>query len=58
MPLYTYYCVAEDREIEKIAPMASRDEQWCECGYRLVRSIDAPGGVYAPTAGKGTFNGS
>jgi putative FmdB family regulatory protein len=54
MPLYTYYCQAEDKGLEKNAPIADRDSQWCEdCGHRLIRAIDAPGGVYAPTAGKG-----
>jgi putative FmdB family regulatory protein len=54
MPIYSYYCQAEDRDLEKNAPIADRDNQWCdECGNRLVRAIDAPGGVYAPTAGKG-----
>ncbi len=54
MPLYTYYCQAEDKGLEKNAPIAQRDSQWCEdCGHRLIRAIDAPGGVYAPTSGKG-----
>jgi len=54
MPLYTYYCQVEDKDIEKIAPIEGRDSQWCEsCGNRLVRAIDSPGGVWAPTSGKG-----
>jgi putative FmdB family regulatory protein len=54
MPIYTYFCQAEDKDVEKNAPIAKRDEQWCEdCGNRLLRAMDIPGGVWAPTSGKG-----
>ncbi len=53
MPTYSYYCRVEDKDLEKNAPIADRDSQWCECGERLIRAIDAPGGVYAPTSGRG-----
>lgn len=54
MPLYTYYCPAHDEEVVRLVKIDERDNQRCdECGYRLVREIDRPGGVWAPTSGRG-----
>jgi len=52
MPTYTFSCMNCDKIIEKIVKMEDRDNQKCdECGYDLVRAIDRPGLVWAPTAG-------
>jgi len=52
MPMYSYACPACDTGIERLVKIAARDEQFCgDCGYRLVRCVDRPGLVYAPTAG-------
>ncbi len=54
MPLYTYWCPACDTDQEKQSTIAERDNQKCEpCGNRMIRAIDIPRGVYAPTSGKG-----
>lgn len=54
MPLYTYWCPACDTDQEKQCRIADRDYQKCnECGNRMIRAIDIPGGVWAPTSGKG-----
>lgn len=54
MPLYTYWCQGCDTDIEKQSSIDERDNQKCEsCANRLVRAIDIPGGVWAPTSGKG-----
>jgi putative FmdB family regulatory protein len=54
MPIYTYYCKPCDKDFEKMSKIDERDNQKCDdCGYRLFRSVDIPGGVWAPTSGKG-----
>lgn len=51
MPIYTYWCQCCDNDQEKIVNIDTRDNQKCnECGNRLVRAIDRPGGVWAPTS--------
>ena len=52
MPTYTFNCMNCDITFEKVVKMDDRDNQICkECGYKLIRSIDRPGLVWAPTAG-------
>lgn len=51
MPTYTYTCLGCDKDIVRIAKIDQRDEQVCECGEKLLRKIDRPGMVWAPTAG-------
>lgn len=54
MPLYTYWCPSCDTDQERQSKIADRDNQKCEpCGNRMVRAVDIPGGVWAPTSGKG-----
>jgi len=56
MPLYTYYCKVCDVDSESICKIENRDSQRCaECGYSLIRSIDKPGLVWAPTRGGSGF---
>lgn len=52
MPMYTYYCKACDSDKEMLSKIADRDNQICsDCGHRLVRGLDKPGMVWAPTRG-------
>lgn len=52
MPTYTFTCLACDSDLERIVPIAQRDDQFCEiCGWRLNRTVTFTGSVYAPTAG-------
>lgn len=56
MPMYTYYCVSCDKDFEKLMKMEKRDEALCEfCGNRLIRGLDRPGLVWAPTRGGSGF---
>lgn len=56
MPMYTYYCMACDKDFEKLMKMEQRDEALCSiCGNRLVRGLDRPGLVWAPTRGGSGF---
>jgi hypothetical protein len=42
-----------------MSPISDRDNQKCQnCGNELIRGIDYPAVVWAPTAGKGMLNGS
>lgn len=51
--MYDYWCQNCDTDIEKNVKISERDEQKCpDCGNRIVRAINAPGMVYAPTSGK------
>jgi len=51
MPIYTYWCQGCDDDQEKLTSIVERDNQKCEqCGNRLVRAIDVPGAVWAPTS--------
>jgi putative FmdB family regulatory protein len=51
MPIYTYWCQCCDSDDERLTKIAERDEQKCNsCGNRLIRAIDRPGGVWAPTS--------
>lgn len=50
--MYTYYCKACDIDKEMLSKIADRDNQICsDCGHRLVRGLDKPGMVWAPTRG-------
>ena len=51
MPTYTYTCIPCDKTTTRIAKIDQRDAQYCECGHELIRGIDRPGLVWAPTAG-------
>jgi len=54
MPIYSYTCWACDLELERNVKIDDRDNQICEkCLHRLIRQIDAPGAVYAPTSSGG-----
>lgn len=54
MPLYSYYCIACDEDREAMNSIENRDNSICEeCGNKMIRAIDSPGGVWAPTSGKG-----
>jgi putative FmdB family regulatory protein len=56
MPLYTYYCNVCDKDLEVISSIEKRDTQKCDsCGYSLIRNIDRPGLVWAPTRGGSGF---
>jgi len=56
MPLYSYTCLACDRTAEIITKIESRDSAFCSnCGNRLIRNIDRPGLVWAPTRGGSGF---
>lgn len=56
MPLYTYWCPYCDTDQEKQCRIADRDYQKCnECGNKIIRAIDIPGGVYSPTSSGGTL---
>jgi putative FmdB family regulatory protein len=52
MPLYTYTCLECKKTHEVIQSIEQRDNSLCpDCGLRLVRNIDKPGLVWAPTRG-------
>ena len=52
MPLYTYTCLEDDKSYEMIQSIEQRDDAICpDCGDRLIRNIDKPGLVWAPTRG-------
>jgi putative FmdB family regulatory protein len=52
MPLYTYTCMECNEDHEIIQKIENRDNALCpSCGHRLVRNIDRPGMVWAPTRG-------
>jgi putative FmdB family regulatory protein len=52
MPLYTYTCLECDKSYEIIKSIEQRDDSVCpDCGIRLIRNIDKPGLVWAPTRG-------
>lgn len=54
MPLYSYYCMACDKGLDRLSSIAHRDDQMCEeCGFRLLRGIDRPGMVWSPTRNGG-----
>lgn len=55
MPNYEYYCLACDKQSERLrVDMEKRDDQFCyECGNRLNRLISKPGLVWAPTRKSG-----
>ena len=55
MPIYTYKCIECETTFEKLAKIDDRDEQKCPQGHKLTRTIDRPGGVYAPTSTGGTL---
>lgn len=56
MPLYTYYCSICDNTKDMLANISDRDSQNCrECGSKLLRGIDRPGLVWAPTRGGSGF---
>jgi putative FmdB family regulatory protein len=56
MPLYTYTCMDCNESYEIIQKIENRDNAMCpSCGYRLIRSIDRPGMVWAPTRGGSGF---
>ena len=51
MPIYTYWCQGCDSDHERMTKIDERDTQRCsECGNRLIRAIDRPGAVLAPTS--------
>lgn len=51
MPMYTYNCETCDEKKEMLVKMEARDNATCpDCGGDLVRGIDSPGLVYAPTS--------
>lgn len=51
MPIYTYFCQCCDKDTEEICSIAERDNQRCQdCGNRMIRAIDRPGAVWAPTS--------
>lgn len=54
MPMYSFQCPACEDEVVKLVKMEDRDSAYCDrCGHRLSRKIDCPGGVWAPTSGRG-----
>lgn len=54
MPLYTYYCVNCDDNVEILCKISERDEQYClQCESKLERAIDRPGMVWSPTRNGG-----
>lgn len=56
MPLYTYTCFEENKSFELIESIEQRDNAICpDCGNGLVRNIDRPGLVWAPTRGGSGF---
>jgi putative FmdB family regulatory protein len=56
MPLYTFTCMECDESHELMLKIEERDNAICPgCGIRLIRNIDSPGMVWAPTRGKSGF---
>lgn len=56
MPLYTFTCLECDKSYELMIKMEERDNAICpDCGVRLIRNIDKPGLVWAPTRGGSGF---
>jgi putative FmdB family regulatory protein len=56
MPLYTYTCIECEENHEIINSITERDNTICpKCGMRLIRNIDRPGMVWAPTRGGSGF---
>lgn len=55
MPIYTYRCDNCEIKVEQMRSISSRDEATnCEeCGNPLVRAVDRPGMVWAPTSTSG-----
>jgi putative FmdB family regulatory protein len=54
MPTYTFRCEKCSAELERIVKIDDRDNQNCEsCDSKLVRGIDRPGAVWAPTSSSG-----
>jgi putative FmdB family regulatory protein len=54
MPTYTYDCLTCEIKKEEVVKMEQRDEIMIscpKCGYRMIRGVDRPGLVWAPTAG-------
>ena len=54
MPTYTYCCIECDVSRTEIVKMDDRDSIFFECPVcenRMIRGIDRPGLVWAPTAG-------
>ena len=52
MPLYTYTCIECNKAHEVIQSIEQRDNSLCpDCGNSLIRNIDKPGLVWAPTRG-------
>jgi putative FmdB family regulatory protein len=56
MPLYTYTCIECEDSTELMLKIDERDNAICpNCGIRLIRNIDRPGLVWAPTRGGSGF---
>lgn len=56
MPMYSYECVICQDSGVRIVPIAERDNQDCpKCDVPVLRKMDRPGLVYAPTASKTGF---
>ena len=54
MPIYTFNCVECEKQSDRIVKIAERDDQHCEeCDAKLVRGIDSPGAVWAPSSSSG-----
>jgi putative FmdB family regulatory protein len=54
MPIYTFACIACDISKEEQLKIADRDSARIECpqcGNKMIRAMDRPGLVWAPTAG-------
>lgn len=54
MPIYTFTCISCDISKDQNAKIDERDRIRVECpncGNAMIRAIDAPGSVWAPTAG-------
>lgn len=43
MPIYEYYCLDCDSIVERNVPMVFRDDQYCHCGFRLLRQWSVGG---------------
>jgi putative FmdB family regulatory protein len=56
VPLYTFTCIECDRQYELMLKILERDNAVCpDCGLRLIRNVDKPGLVWAPTRGGSGF---
>ena len=56
MPMYTYKCIECNKSVEMLLKMDERDTAVCpDCNTLLVRNIDRPGLVWAPTRGGSGF---